>query len=44
MRKSRVLVNLIEFTSEIASLNGVPIDAALIREAAKRVRRQGGAA
>lgn len=39
MRKSRVLINLIEYSVEIAELNGVPIDAALIRAAAKKVRR-----
>lgn len=44
MRKSRVLINLIEYSAEVAAMNGIPIDAALIREAAKRVRRQMGGA
>ena len=39
MRKPRVLINLIEYSAEVAELNGVPISTELIREAAKRVRR-----
>lgn len=39
MRKPRVLINLIEYSAEIAKLNDMPISAEFIREVAKQVKR-----
>lgn len=39
MRKTRILLNLIEYVAELAELNQIPISAELIHEAAKRTMR-----